>query len=128
MHCPVQHKVKYPNRALAEDAIVNQFGVKKVVPLGSYVCPHCDHWHLTHQYDNRSKRCRELCRLKPKVVKNPRVVQPTGKKALKKIAKKEQNKMLPINERKRVLEQLRNKPASKWLKLKSFILSKVIPK
>lgn len=56
MYCKKYNKVQHPNKRLAEKAMLSFFKQRGAEAFGSYQCPFCFCWHLTSEYDNRSKQ------------------------------------------------------------------------
>lgn len=60
-HCPVDHKICYPSRRDAEQAlhllqVRLMLGDTQRHERTSYRCPHCQQWHLTSQQRTRKRK------------------------------------------------------------------------
>jgi len=62
MKCKTQKKRQYHNKYLAENAMLDFYKEKGAEAFGSYQCPFCFYWHITSEYDNRSRQAKHRFR------------------------------------------------------------------
>ena len=55
MKCSTQKKIQYHSRRIAERSMLSIYKNGKET-FGCYQCPYCFHYHITSEYDNRSKQ------------------------------------------------------------------------
>lgn len=113
MRCKIQKKAQYPNRRLAEKAMLRLHLDMGTKAFGSYKCPFCFLWHLTSQYDNRTKQ--SMHEFRQAVQKRDKVVSREEKD--RKYREKLRQDTLPLSQQKEVMKLLNNQPYRPFWKL-----------